>query len=411
MAGEDLACFDGARIFYLRDYGFPPADTYQVSEDASGGIWIGGESGIYRFAKGRFEKVDNEVAANIFPVSPALVVAAVGPAGKGLPQNATLVRIRKIGNAWKRDTVMNLESPGAFTLDSSGMILYPWPSNGWNEIRLDDIVRWRPGLPVPVQRHAVPRTPGNGGLKVMRDRTGCLWFGASGGNAYDCGKGAFAAPRPGADMNATMREADDGTMVLSGFSTVAVGRPGSFQVATRANGLPGITEAIKTRDGTAWLATNSGLYRFPSPFRIEYWTIREGLSDPPWSVARLGDRIFAALTPQVVVLSRDRLRWEPFAEFKAAGHVYGVLGAARWNSPGSARSGRRGGTRSEWKNRRADRTGSPDLLFDAADTERGRSRLARRPLARTYLPQREPAGVGRASAANPTIFECPWREV
>ncbi len=327
MAGEDLACFDGARVFYLHDYGFPPGDTYQVSEDASGGIWIGGETGIYRFAKGRFEQVDHEVAANIIPVSPTLVVAAVGPAGKGLPQSATLVRIRKIGNAWKRDTLMNLESPGAFTLDSSGMLLYPWPSKGWNEIRLDDVVRWRPGVPVPVERHEVPRTPGNGGLKVMRDRAGCLWFGAPGGNAYDCGKGPLNAPRPGADMNATMREADDGTMVLSGFSTVAVGRPGSFQVATRANGLPGITEAIKTRDGTVWLATNSGLYRFPSPFRIEYWTIREGLSDPPWSVTRLGDRIFAALTPQVVVLSRDRLRWEPFAEFKAAGHVYGVLGA------------------------------------------------------------------------------------
>ncbi len=326
MAGEDLACFDGARVFFLRDYGFPSVGSYQIAEDSSGALWIASDNGVYRFAKGRFEKTSNEMAVNVIPVSPTLVIAAAGPPGKGAPPSAWLLRIQRIRNTWKSEVEMDLESPGALTLDHAGMLLYPWPSNGWNAIRLDDVVHWHPGSTVPVEHHPVPKAAGNGGMKVLRDRAGCLWLGAVGGNAYDCGK-RFNAPTDVTDLNATMREADDGSMVLSGYSTVAVGRPGAFRVATRANGLPGIEEAIKARDGTVWLGSNTGLYRFPSPFRIEYWTIREGLMEPPWSAARMNGRIYAGSGSRIYVLSRDRSHWEPFAAFEREGLVSGLLDA------------------------------------------------------------------------------------
>src|ERR1700723_1308885 len=44
LGGDQLACFDGTRLFFLADYGFPAAATYSISEDADGAIWIGAET-------------------------------------------------------------------------------------------------------------------------------------------------------------------------------------------------------------------------------------------------------------------------------------------------------------------------------------------------------------------------------
>ena len=81
-------------------------------------------------------------------------------------------------------------------------------------------------------------------------------------------------------------------MVLWGDSLLVVGRPGSFHIATRANGLPGLNDAIPGKDGTIWLGTSNGLFRMASPFRVEYWTIRDGIAYAPWSVARSGAHVF-----------------------------------------------------------------------------------------------------------------------
>ena len=325
-SGEDLACFDGSRFFFLRDYGFPGGDTLDVAEDSSGAIWIGGEQGVYRWASGHLERTAAGVALSIIPISPEMAVAAVGPAGRGAPQNITLLRIRRSGGRWLAERVLDLESPGRVTRDASGMLLAPWPGRGFHEIRLSDISSWRPGEQIAVQHHAVARFPSNGGMKVMRDHAGCLWVGASGGNGYNCGDDWRGAPFQDANVNGNMNEAADGTMVLSGDSLLGVGRPGSFQVATRANGLPGVQNAIRARDGTVWIASNTGLYRFASPFRIEYWTIREGVMEPPWSLARVGGRIYAGLDRRIVALSRDRSRWETIAQFPLAGSVTSLAG-------------------------------------------------------------------------------------
>ena len=41
LAGDELACFDGTHLFFLRDYGFPRAESYSLAEDTSGATWIG----------------------------------------------------------------------------------------------------------------------------------------------------------------------------------------------------------------------------------------------------------------------------------------------------------------------------------------------------------------------------------
>src|ERR1017187_1769821 len=62
LAGDELACFDGTHLFFLGDYGFPRAESYDIAEDTSGAIWIGAETGVYRFANGRVEEITKGVA-------------------------------------------------------------------------------------------------------------------------------------------------------------------------------------------------------------------------------------------------------------------------------------------------------------------------------------------------------------
>ena len=328
LGGEQPACFDGTRFFFLREYGFPLAEAHDFSEDASGTIWIGAETGVYRFANGRVVEIAKGVAVSVIAATPDLAIAAIGPLGRGIPSNASLFRIQRSADKWRAEMVMSLESPGPLTLDPSGMLLYPWTGKGWSEMRLEDVARWRPGAQVSVIRHPMARFAGNGSMKVMRDHFGCIWWGSEGGNAYNCGKGGYDVSFDGMNPRPYLHEASDGTMVLWGDSLLAVGRPGSFRVATRANGLPGLVDAILARDGTVWLGTAQGLYRFASPFNIEYWTIRDGLTDAPWSIARSGGRVYAGLNRgRIVVLSKDRLRWDTVARFEGLGLVSGLLGA------------------------------------------------------------------------------------
>jgi predicted Ser/Thr protein kinase len=116
-------------------------------------------------------------------------------------------------------------------------------------------------------------------------------------------------------------------MILLGDSFLAVGRPGAFQIATHANGMPTPIDAIRGRDGTVWIATDQGLYRFASPFRIERWDIRDGLTDTPWSIARSAGSIYAGLYRRIVALSADRARWNTVATFKEGSLVAGLLNA------------------------------------------------------------------------------------
>jgi len=46
LGGPRSACFDGTRFFFLGDYGLPSGESYDFSEDPSGAIWIGAETGF-----------------------------------------------------------------------------------------------------------------------------------------------------------------------------------------------------------------------------------------------------------------------------------------------------------------------------------------------------------------------------
>jgi tRNA A-37 threonylcarbamoyl transferase component Bud32 len=341
LAGSQPACFDGTRFFFLSDYGLPAVYTYayQFNEDASGGIWTGADTGVYRFANGKVKQIAKGVAVSVIAASAGLAVAAMSPLGQA-PASTTLFRIERTGDKWTTEAVMSLDSPGPLTLDSAGMLLYPWPGKGWSEVRLDDVAHWRPGGQLPVIRHPVAGFPGGLNPTVMRDRFGCLrWGGGDREAVYDCGSGPGVAPFAGAFLRPRMREGPDGKMVLIGGSLLAVGRPGAFRVATRANGLPTPVDAILAHDGTIWLATGQGLFRLASEFRIESWTSRDGLIDTPWSIARSGGRVYAGLYKRIAALSKDRMRWETVAAFKEGTLVSALLGAEHGNLVAAIKDG------------------------------------------------------------------------
>lgn len=148
-------------------------------------------------------------------------------------------------------------------------------------------------------------TSSAGAIRVLRDRSGCIWLGGDHINAYDCGSGAWPQVQfGGAEVRANLREATDRSMLLMGYNILAVGRPGGCRVAKLDNGLPVLLAALKGRDGTIWLGGTQGLYRFAWPFDLEFWTPREGIN-AAWCVQRDAQNVFAGLERNVAVLTDD----------------------------------------------------------------------------------------------------------
>jgi hypothetical protein len=178
-----------------------------------------------------------------------------------------------------------------------------------------------------VKLHPVPDTkmPGAGPMRVLADRFGCVWIGSEGQNIFNCGDDTWSsAPFEGASVRSAFGEAPDGSMLLAGYNMLAVGRPGSFRIAKPANGLPTLFTAVQAKDGTIWLGGPEGLYRFASPFRMEYWTAHDGVNTP-WCVQRNGANVYARLDRDVGVLSKDRQHWQSVASFASVGVVTNLL--------------------------------------------------------------------------------------
>jgi predicted Ser/Thr protein kinase len=106
---------------------------------------------------------------------------------------------------------------------------------------------------------------------------------------------------------------------------VVMGRPGNFKTTTAAQGLPDVDSAIIALDGTVWLGGASGIYRWPQPQRLEYWTPRDG-SDVNFGICRVGNKMFAGNGQEgIEVLSDDQSRWLPLPKTKPLGQVMDLI--------------------------------------------------------------------------------------
>src|ERR1700722_2602122 len=53
---DDVLCFDGVRFLSLREFGLPPM-LAALSDDLEGGILMSSGSDVYRFFRGRLERI------------------------------------------------------------------------------------------------------------------------------------------------------------------------------------------------------------------------------------------------------------------------------------------------------------------------------------------------------------------
>jgi len=317
---NDVLCFDGSRFFSLRQLGLPAEGNYGLVEDAEGGILSASVSGLYRFMRGRLEHVVSGLfVRDIIVVAPGLLLAAVHPS-PAVP-TFQLYRIRAANDGWKADRLANWDG-GPLSRDKTGTILTACPG-GWCELPAKLIAAWSPGYAGGPVFHKSNLDI----QRVVRDGFGCLWFRTVESAAYQCPGDdkpiRLPAAIAGRNVWAGEMENDDGSMLFANAASLAVGRPGAFQVVTPDNGLPPVlvTSAVRGRDGSIWVGSIDGLYRFPYPFQMEIWKSRHGLV---WSLARAGGRMIAGTSAGVAYLNEDG-EWAILEGTRAFGSISSVL--------------------------------------------------------------------------------------
>jgi tRNA A-37 threonylcarbamoyl transferase component Bud32 len=299
---DDVLCFDGSRFFSLHEFGLPKVQS-AISEDLDGGILAAASYGLYRFYQGRLQHVfSGAIVEEAVGVAPGVLLAATDVPTRADP-NPGLYRIQAVNGAWKAERFGNFQSGGYLSRDHQGNILAACPG-GWCEVPAKVVVEWNPQLPVkPIFHRSALHIQ-----RVARDGAGCIWFRSVETAAYQCAGDAEPVRLPAAVAGRNRWAAEEvdagGSMLFANVASLASGRPGSFQIVTPANGLPAVavTCAVRARDGSIWVGSIGGLYRFPYPFRMQYWKSRHGLN---WSFARTGGRILAGTSAGVAYLSQD----------------------------------------------------------------------------------------------------------
>ena len=287
-SSTDLACFDGSRFYSLRDLGLQAFDVSAIAEDSDGAIWIGTGNGVYRFYTGQVERIMPGLVRAVATTSGA-VLAMVGLEGPSGP--SFLFRIRRNGTAWQARQIMPLPWPVGFSLDQRTDSLLLSFSAAWGEVKVKDILDWQSGSHVPITMHA--SRPGFA-IMFSRDRFGCVWSRTRAFTTYQCPGDPAAIELPdfiGA-KGSSIREDSAGNMLFLNVGKLVSGRPGHFRTVTAAQGLPDVTVAMRAMDGTIWLGGPKGLYYWPYPFRLEYWTAREGFAGTG-RICRVGQHLFA----------------------------------------------------------------------------------------------------------------------
>ena len=330
---DDVFCFDGVRFFSLRKFAFPRETPNAFAEDTVGGIWIGTQGtavgggtdhgGLYRYQAGRLERVFSGDVLSIASLHSGAVLASFGTEAQRKAAYGDLYIFERREEHWTPQHLTH-KTVNHMTIDKNGTVLFPCPV-GWCELTRERLAeRQTQDAPLAFEQH-----PGSPLIeRVLRDRFGCVWFRAEEFASYQCpGMKEPATVNTDiseTDLSAHLEEAPDGSIFM--LVSLALGRPGAFHVAQRKNGMPsGLDSAIITRDSTIWLGTETGLYRFMYPFRLEYWSGDKGAQGTN-SIVRLHDQIFATGRPGLWTLSQDRDRWRPLAGTKRLGHLIASAG-------------------------------------------------------------------------------------
>jgi Protein kinase domain len=318
---NDVLRFDGEHFYSLRPYGFPKEVPVSFTEDSDGGIWIatqgttavGGtrRGGLYRYQAGQVTRMIEGDAMTVVSVAPGIVLASMGTETSGRPAFGDLYRLSKSqsGNShsiqgWTAQLLLQKQA-NHLTLDHQGNLLFSC-FGGWCEIDRAQLVETQ--ISPSVARHAGSPLI----QRVLRDRFGCIWLRAEQFVSYQCSTDAEPQTLPANiaanDSGAELQEASDGSILLT--NPLGLFRPGSFRLASLQNGAPkALDTAMIAKDGTIWIGTENGLFRFMHPFQIESWGSEDGVEPTTTtSISSIGEEIFATAGKNGGVLRFDQAR-------------------------------------------------------------------------------------------------------
>ena len=312
---DDVYCFDGVNFYSLRQYGYPRETPNAYAEDSEGGVWIASQGtdiaggtrhgSLYRYHQGRVEKMLSGNALSVQAPAPGVVLAAMGDEASGKPTYGDLYRFRASQGRWSGEKLL-AAATDHMTVDHGGNILFPCPG-GWCELSSSAVTD---DAPEAVQQQLKHHAGDPLSERVLRDRYGCVWNRAEARGSYQCPADARPTTLPyeisQIDGSAQLQESSDGSIFM--LVPMTFGRPGKFHTLGSI-GLPaGMNTAIIARDGTIWIGAQDGLFRFPYPFRLEYWPQPPGEASSPSFLRRFGDRIYTAYT-NLAYLGPDRHTW------------------------------------------------------------------------------------------------------
>jgi ligand-binding sensor domain-containing protein len=318
---NDVLRFDGEHFYSLRPYGFPREVPVSFAEDSDGGIWIATQGtaavggtrggGLYRYQAGRVTRMIEGDAMTVVSLAPGVVVASMGTEIGGKPAFGDLYLLRKPQSdsarqpgKWTTHLLLQKQA-NHLTLDHQGNLLFPCPG-GWCQIDRSQLLAVQ-------SAPAVARHAGSPLIqRVLRDRFGCIWLRAEQFVSYQCSTDAEPQTLPANiaanDSGAELQETSDGSILLT--NPLGLLRPGSFHLANLQNGVPkALDTAMVAADGTIWIGTENGLFRFMHPFQIESWGSEDGVEvTTTTALSSIGEDIFATAGKNGGVLRFDKAR-------------------------------------------------------------------------------------------------------
>ena len=313
---EGFYYFDGSRFIEPLKDQFPKAIVRGLAEDTDGAIWIASSGGIFRFHKGQLQKRFEGVAlAGITQIAPDVFLTTLAQSSDDPVHHAALIRISRVQEEWKADVIQEPVQQMQYRLDHTGHVLYGC-IEGYCELSADEVVGWKPGLPLAVTRHPA-QTGINGAYAqdmsvVWRDRFGCIWWRGRTPASYQCPSDPEPINLPPSLASLgfpSLFEMADGTIGISSYGKLTLGRPGNFRVLNGSNGCPNVITAVPGKDESLWLSTTSGLYVLPLHTKMEFWSARDGLKGSVWTVLHTGNNVFALADVYNQILDNDRSHW------------------------------------------------------------------------------------------------------
>jgi hypothetical protein len=333
---DDAYSFDGKNFYPIHPYGLPRARVTAFAEDSEGGIWISiletsasanaAANGLYRYHRGAVEKIFAGrvgTIGGIVAAGPGSLLAAIPGPGHDPWDYSDLYILRRNGNGWQMHKILENFARG-FSDDRDGNVLFSCP-DGWCEISPEQIRAW-PGTEIRPRVFNLGARTAASVVRVFRDRFGCLWFRGSIVVTYQCANQPMTTlpdSIAGLDESGQIGEGPDGSILLMGPG-ITLGRPGNMHVARSVNGVPGgNNSAVIGRDGTIFIGSGSGLYRFLYPFRLEFWNQADGV-DNPFSILHIGSQVLSS-NSGIRQLDSTRSRWNELLSAKDVGTAVHML--------------------------------------------------------------------------------------